>query len=143
MKYISTINDFNLIFGNLKEEAISLFTEYKLFKFKDGYVYFRFDLHEIFKESIELFSVDSSLTTDMFILNNIFSDEEVNPDIITCLFDFLDKLDLEYDPITPEGELWLCYKDIKLYYGEKEFDKEMYHLFSLDYEKFDEYFNDA
>jgi hypothetical protein len=143
MKYISTINDFNLIFGNLKEEAICLFTEYKLFKFKDGHVYFRFDLHEIFKESIELFSVDSSLTTDMFILNNIFSDEEVNPDIITCLFDFLDKLDLDYDPITPDGEFWLCYNDIKLYYGEKEFDKEMYDLFSLDYEKFDEYFNDS
>ncbi len=140
MKSISTLREFESAFGKHATNARQLCTEtYRMFRFTEDSVYFDFDLQAIFKEPIELFSVDPTLTTDMFTINDLFTNELIDPDIVTCLFDYLDKI-LDYDPITMSGELWLTFQDIRTFYGEDEFDKEMNQLFENDYPNVKEYF---
>ena len=138
MKSVCTVNEFHELFGDQSKEAQDiLMDEYHLFQLKDDIVYFNFCLEELFKESFDLFSYDKSLVDDVFTINDIFTNDSIHPDIISNLFELFESI-TDYDSITPSGELWMSFNDIRKYYGETEFDQEMNVMYP-EYESFKEY----
>ena len=76
MAVLCSLKEFELEFSSLTKEAIRVVTEtYPFMKIKSDNIYYQFDLVSIFSEPMELFSVDPSMVSDMFVINSIFSDE--------------------------------------------------------------------
>ena len=137
MKAVCSHNEFEHYFGTLYSDVLLLLTnKYPLVVIKNEQVYFQFKLDVIFKESFELFSVDPSLVPDMFVVNNLFNDESVDPELVIFIMDWFQTL-VEYDPITKSGELCFSFDDIQNWYGE-EFDDQMNQLYP-EYESLKEY----
>jgi len=142
MKSVCSLDEFKQLFGDQATEAEQiLMNRYHLFQIKENHIYFRFSLEELFKESFDIFSYDKSLLDDVFTINDLFTDDTIDPDIISNLFDLLDSV-TDYDSITLSGELWMTFDDIRTYYGETEFDTEMKALFS-NYDSFKEYISES
>ena len=72
----------------------------------------------------------------MFVVNNVFNDENVDPELVVCIMDWFQTL-VEYDPITKSGELCFSFDDIQKWHGE-EFDQQMIQLYP-EYEELKEY----
>jgi hypothetical protein len=126
-------------FGSYSDEATRIVTQvYKMMAVKNERYQYHFDLETLFTEAIDLFSVDSSLVKDYFVINTIFADESVVPSIIMTLTELVQR-HVDYDPITDNGEFWLTFTDIRRFYGEDKFDTEMAILFPHDYKSFKEY----
>jgi hypothetical protein len=142
MKSLCSRETFSTEFGSFEEEATQVFTEiYKFLTITDSYVYFNFDLSSIFSEHIELFSVDSSLTSDIFIINKIFSDETITPEIIMIMTDLIENaFQSDIEPIHEDGYFWLPFTELRSWYGEDQFDERMNLLYPKDYDAFKEYF---
>ena len=137
MKAVCPHNEFEHYFGTLYSDVLSLLTnKYQLIVIKNEHVYFQFKLDVIFRESFELFSVDPSLVPDMFVVNNVFNDENVDPELVVCIMEWFQTL-VEYDPITKSGELCFSFDDIQKWHGE-EFDQQMIQLYP-EYEELKEY----
>ena len=137
MKAVCSHSEFEHYFGTLYSDVLSFLTnKYPLMIIKNEHIYFQFNLGVIFKESFELFSVDPSLVSDMFVVNNLFNDESVDPELVICMMDWFQTL-VEYDPITTLGELCFSFEDIQKWYGD-EFDVQMIQLYP-EYESLKEY----
>lgn len=140
MTSVCSLQEFKTEFGGLSNDAISIVTKtYPMMVHKNDQLYYQFNLESIFSEAIDLFSVDPSMVSDCFVINTIFSDETIHTDIIMTLTYMLQK-NLEYEPISAEGEFWLTFSDIRTFYGEKEFDTRMTELFKDEYYSFKDYF---
>ena len=127
-------------FGSLTDLATEVLVKfYPMMKLENGAYYYTFDLEKLFSEPVDLFSVDSSMVSDMFVVNSIFMDENINTDITMTLAEVV-QWEVEYDPVTPSGDFWLTFADIRRFYGEEKFDKDMDLLFPKDYASFKEYF---
>ena len=142
MKLVCSKDKFDTEFGRLSHDAATVFTkDYPFLKIdKDG-VYFKFDLVSLFTEQIELFSVDPSLTSDIFIVNNLFGDESIEPELTLILTDIIQDV-FDSDPINEDGYFWLTFTELRSWYGEDQFDVDMEKLFPNDYTSFKEYFLD-
>jgi hypothetical protein len=126
-------------FGSYSDEATRIVTQvYHMMTVTNNQYQYHFDLEKLFTESIDLFSVDLSLVKDYFVINTIFADESILPSIIMTLTELVQR-NLDYDPITEKGEFWLTFSDIRRFYGEEKFDKEMLVLFPHDYNSFKDY----
>lgn len=136
MKFLCSQNQFTEEFGVQHAEARLAFDS--LLLFKDDHVTFKFDLASIFTEPMELFSVDSSLVQDVFILSKVFNDESIHPGLLITLTDLIQNA-FEFDPISSDGECWMSFSDIRDWYGET-FDHDMERLFPGEYGAFKEYF---
>ena len=140
MSSVCSLQEFKNEFGTLANDAMSIVTKtYPMMKKKEDQLYYVFNLDTIFSEAIDLFSVDPSMVSDCFVINTIFSDETIHTDIIMTLTYMLQK-NLDYEPISPEGEFWMTFSDIRTFYGENEFDTRMTELFKTEYDSFKEYF---
>ena len=138
--YVCTEQAFLNEFGALTDAAKEVvLNQYPMMTLRDHHYYYQFNLEKLFSEHVDLFSVDSSLVSDMFVINVIFSDESIDTDIIVTLTEVV-QWSVEYDPINDAGEFWLSFADIRKFYGEYAFDKEMARLFPKEYESFKEYF---
>jgi len=142
MKSLCSRETFSTEFGSFEEEAIRVFTiTYPFLTITDTHVYFNFDLSIIFSEQIELFSVDSSLVSDIFIINKIFSDESITPEVIMIITDLIENaFQSDVEPIHEEGYFWLTFTELRNWYGEEQFDDRMNLLYPKDYDAFKEYF---
>lgn len=126
-------------FGSYSDEATRIVTEvYHMMTINNECYHYHFDLETLFTEAIDLFSVDSSLVKDYFVINTIFADESIVPSIIMTLTELVQR-HVDYDPITDNGEFWLTFSDIRRFYGEEKFDTEMIVLFPHDYDSFKDY----
>lgn len=141
MKSICLRPTFDEYFGSLSNEANTLlFEQYPMLRMEGDYVTFRFDLNALFEEPMELFSVDCTMVSDLFTLNNLFSNEDINPELLLAVTDWLSDL-FEYDPITPAGDICMTFDDVKTWYGDA-FDTDMEKLYPLDYPAFKSYFSE-
>ena len=123
MNSVCSTSDLETNFGTLHDQVIEIITKtYPFVRIQDGLVYFRFSL-DIFKESFELFSVDHSMASEMIVVNDLFQDETIDPEITVLILDWLQHF-VEYEPITQLGELAFSFQDIRRWYGES-FDDEM------------------
>jgi hypothetical protein len=139
MTSLCTVTEFEEEFGKLTNEAIKVVTyTYPFLLFRNKQCYYQFNLVDIFSEKIDLFSVDPSLITDLFVINNIFNDESITTDIIIILSELVQK-GIDYHPITENGEFWMTFSDIRTFYGESRFDKDMSELFPSEYPLFYNY----
>ena len=129
-------------FGSYSDEASRIVTEvYKMMTMENGQYQYHFDLEKLFTEAMDLFSVDSTLVKDYFVMNTIFADETILPVIVMTLTELVQR-HVDYDPITENGEFWFTFTDIRRFYGEDKFDAEMSVLFPHDYNSFKEYMLD-
>ena len=134
-----SITEFRERCGDLSDECLSvLTTTYPILKIEQDDLVFQLNLYQIFSESMDLFTVDPTMVADNFTINEMFRDEALDPKVTTTLMDLLSDL-TEYDPIGPEGDLWMTFSDLSKWYGER-FDVEMQELFPQDYAAFKEYF---
>ena len=139
MTAICSLHEFNSDFGSTSAEALKIITQtYPLVKIYKNALYYSFSLEALFSEAIDLFSVDVSMVTDCFVINTMFADETIKPDITITLSELVQKK-IDYEPVNELGEFWLTFGDIRSFYGEVEFDKEMLRLFPHDYEAFKNY----
>ena len=140
MRSLCSKEKFNTEFGRLTSDAITVFTkEYPFLTIDDTGVYFKFDLESLFNEHIELFSVDPSLTSDIFIVNNLFGDDTIDPELILILTDIIQD-SFDSDPINEDGYFWLTFTELRSWYGDDQFDVDMEKLFPDDYTAFKDYF---
>jgi len=121
-----------------KQARHLMFEQYPLLREEGDSVLFRFDLSATFDEPMELFSVDATMVSDMFTLNTMFADEDIDPELITAVTDWLSDL-FDYDPITPAGDFCMTFEDVRVWYGDT-FDADMAKLYPMDYPTFKEYF---
>ena len=117
-----------------------MFEQYPMLRVEDGRVLFRFDLASTFDEPMEMFSVDSTMVSDMFTLNTMFANDEIDAELITAVTDWLSDL-FEYDPITTAGDFCMTFEDVRAWYG-KSFDANMTELYPMDYPAFNDYFSE-
>jgi hypothetical protein len=123
MNSVCSSLDLETNFGTLHDQVIEIITKtYPFVRIEDGLVYFRFSL-DMFKETFELFSVDPSMVSEMIVVNDLFQDETIDPEMTILIFDWLQPF-VEYEPISPLGELTFSFQDIRKWYGES-FDDEM------------------
>lgn len=142
MAVLCSLQEFELEFNSLHQEALRTVTEiYPFMKIHSDGIRYQFDLKHLFSEPLELFSVDPSMVNDMFVINSIFSDESIHTDISMILSDLVQK-GLDYEPVSEKGEFWMTFSDIRRWYGEEKFDKEMTNLFAEDYMLFRDYFSE-
>ena len=142
MKLLCSRDTFSLECGPFEKEVIRVCTElYPFLSITDTSVYLQFDLEKVFSEQIDLFSVDTSLTSDIFVINNLFSDETISTDVTLIITSLIENaFDQDCEPIHEDGYFWLTFSDIREWYGEEEFDQRMTILFPKDYEAFKDYF---
>ena len=140
MPFLWTLDAFNTRCGDLAPECLTLITEtYPFTKVVNGELVLNVSLANIFDEPIDLFSVDSTMVTDNFTINDMFRDESINPDVITTLMDLISDL-VDYDPIGQAGDLWMSFDDLRRYYG-NTFDEDMSNLYP-NYQAFKDYLLD-
>jgi hypothetical protein len=140
MPILWTLDAFTTRCGTLAPECLTFITEtYPFTKVVEGHIILNVSLSKIFDESIELFSVDPSMVSDNFTINDMFRDETINPDVITTLMDLISDL-VDYDPIGQAGDLWMSFDDLRRYYGDT-FDEDMSKLYS-NYQAFKDYLSD-
>lgn len=135
MKFLCSRNQFEQEFGVQHIEARLAFES--LLLFNNDHVTFKFNLKNIFTEPMELFSVDSSLVQDVFILSKVFNDESINPSLLITLTDLIQSA-FDFDPISSDGECWMSFSDIRDWYGDA-FDNDMEKLFPGEYAPFKDY----
>ena len=141
MNSICLKSQFDENFGSLSEKATELlFTRYPVLHLEQDKVVFKFDLASMFEEPMELFSVDSTMVSDLFTMNNMFSDEDIDAELFISVTDWVSDL-FEYDPITPAGDFCMTFDDVRKWYGDK-FDEDMSKLYPLDYPSFKVYFSE-
>ena len=139
MTSLGSIQEFKSEFGLLAEEALSVITtNYSMVKIEKDQLYYTFSLEKLFTDTIDSFSVDSSLVSDMFVINSLFSDESIHPDITMTLSEWVQR-GVDYEPVSSSGEFWMTFADIRTFYGEKEFDRQMSILFPREYDSLKEY----
>ena len=119
-------------FGSYTEQALQLLTEkYPMLEYDpSGLYYFKIDL-ELLNETNDLFQVDKELVNHEIELYPIFSDQEVDPDILSNLMDLMEEK-VGYSGVNNSGYLCLNFSDIRRWYG-PSFDTEMqekYHSYS-------------
>jgi hypothetical protein len=136
MNSVCSTSELESNFGTLNSEVIEIVTKtYPFVRIQDGLVYFNFSL-DIFKETFELFSVDTSMVSEMIVINELFQDESIDPEVTVLILDWLQPL-VEYEPITALGELTFSFQDIRKWYGES-FDEDMKKQYK-EYEQVKEY----
>jgi hypothetical protein len=141
MKFLCSQETFETECGRLLPEAIQVFTkDYPFLSIKDHHVYLQWDLPTLFNEQIELFSVDPSLVEDCFMMNQLFGDEMINPELVFILTDLIQDA-FDSDPIREDGVFCLTFTEIREWYGDA-FDSDMNQLFPNDYPAFKEYLLD-
>ena len=129
MLEFSTIKEWKEVFGKDYEDSVfELVDAHHIFEIKDDNVYFRVSLLELFADAMDMYEVDPDLVEDTVQLGMPFSDTEANPDVITNLIDFAEDK-LGYSPVDNAGGFSLKITDVRTYYGEEAFDKEMSDLF--------------
>ena len=140
MKVICSYNEFQDYFGRLTDDTLHVLTvQYPLLRIQDKDIVFNFKLNELFDDAMDLFSMDPDTVNDMFVLNEMFTDENISPEIITSITDWLCDI-VEHDPISENGELWLTFNTIRYWYGD-DFDKDMSVLYT-EYKQFQEHFDE-
>jgi hypothetical protein len=140
MPILWTLDAFNTRCGDLAPACLTFITEtYPFAKVVNGELVLNVSLAKIFDEPMELFSVDPSLVSDNFTINDMFRDETIHPDVITTLMDLISDL-VDYDPIGQAGDLWMSFEDLRFYYG-NTFDDDMSKVYP-NYQAFKDYFSD-
>lgn len=129
MLEFSTVKEWKKIFGKDYEDAVfELVDTHHLFQISDNKVYFSVGLYDTFDDQMDLWSVDPDMVDDRVQLAMVFSDIELNPDVLTNLIDFTEDK-LGYSPVDNTGGFTIKISDLRLYYGEEAFDREMENLF--------------
>lgn len=129
MLEFSTVNEWKQVFGKDYEDAVfELVDTHHVFEIKGDKVYFRLYLHELFDDLVDLAEVDTELVEDTVQLGLPFADTELNPDVLTNLIDFAEDK-LGYSPVDNAGGFSVKITDIRRFYGEEAFDKELEELF--------------
>jgi len=111
-------------FGSYTEQAVQLLTKtYPILEYDpSGLYYFKIDL-ELLYEINELFQVDKELVNHEIELYPIFSDQEIDPDILSNLMDLMEEK-VGYSGVNNSGYLCLNFSDIRRWYG-PSFDTDM------------------
>jgi hypothetical protein len=129
MLEFSTVQEWKQVFGKDYEDAVfELVDTHHLFRIREDKVYFSVGLHDLFDDQMDLWSVDPELVDDSVQLAMVFSDSELNPDVLTNLIDYTEDK-LGYSPVDNTGGFSIKVADLRRYYGEEEFDREMEELF--------------
>lgn len=129
MLEFSNLNEWKEVFGSDYDDAVfELVDTHHLFEIREEKLYFCLNLKELFDDAIDLWEVDPELVDDMVQLSMVFSDSELNPDVLTNLIDFTEDK-LGYSPVDNSGGFSIRISDLRKYYGEETFDKEMEELF--------------
>ena len=128
-------------FGSLYTEAVRFMTEtYPFLIIDNDEVFLQLSLETIFSEPMELFSVDSSLVSDVITITDMCKDETVDAEIQVAIQDWLEEL-WKRDPLTGIGEVWMTFQEIQEWYG-PEFDADMKRFFPEQYDEFKSYMLD-
>jgi hypothetical protein len=129
MLEFATVKEWKEVFGKDYEDSVfELVDTHHVFDIKEDKVYFHLNLFELFDDAIDMFEVDPDLVDESVQLAMVFSDPELNPDVLTNLIDFVEEK-LGYSPVDNSGGFSLTITDVRKFYGEEQFDKEMSDLF--------------
>jgi hypothetical protein len=129
MLEFSTLDEWKEAFGSSYDDAVfELIDTHRLFVIQNDKVYFHFDLFQLFDEAMDMWGVDPDMVEDKVQLSMVFSDSELNPDVLTNLIDFSEEK-LGYSPVDNSGGYSIQIIDLRKYYGEQEFDTKMSELF--------------
>jgi hypothetical protein len=141
MKPICSNDSMKAHFGSLYTEAVRFMTEtYPFLIIDNDEVFLQLSLETIFSEPMELFSVDSSLVSDVITITDMCKDETVDAEIQVSIQDWLEEL-WKRDPLTGIGEVWMTFQEIQEWYG-PEFDADMKRFFPEQYDEFKSYMLD-
>jgi len=129
MRPFCSVSEWREAFGSSYDDSVfELVDTHQLFRMQDDQVFFRFDLKALFDEVFDLYSVDPKMVDDTVQLGMVFSDQELNPDVLTNLLDLASEK-LGYEPIDNSGAFSIKITDVRTYYGDEAFDAEMKQLY--------------